>query len=360
MLSDGRVLGSAAMADQRQPLPPSLWDVVALRATGARWPPETQSRAELVARACLDEGLLPLLQAEPALPLLVRDAVRRATSSRLHVDRDHALRRGLRRALELIGSEVVVLKGSDFAHRLYVDPALRPMFDVDLLVPLARAAEVRAHLEYAGAAPIFHGPATRVSSYHEVAFDFEGILLELHHSFVQRPRHHIDYDAIWLARVPVDVLGVPTARLCDVDAIHYLLLSIALDSLAPPLLRYVDLWIMLRAAPEALEGALDRAHKWATVRAAYAALTEAGRILPELNGESHQRLRESLLPASERRWIDRYVLPRTPIRPTRAYQLWRKLWLLDNTRRRGAFLAYHACAVAQGLWIGSRGGATSR
>ena len=153
------------MADQRQPLPPSLWDVVALRATGARWPPETQSRAELVARACLDEGLLPLLQAEPALPLLVRDAVRRAMASRLHVDRDHALRRGLRRALELIGSEVVVLKGSDFAHRLYVDPALRPMFDVDLLVPLARAAEVRAHLEYAGAAPIFHGPATRVSSY---------------------------------------------------------------------------------------------------------------------------------------------------------------------------------------------------
>src|SRR5205823_5976260 len=122
----------------------------------------------------------------------------------------------------------------------------------------------------------------------------------------------------------------------------------------------VDLWTMLRAAPEALEGVLDRAHKWATMRAVYAALTEAGRILPELDGESHQRLRESLLPASERRWIDRYILPRAPIRPTRAVQLWRKLWLLDGTRRRAAFVAYHACAVVRGFWIGSRSEATSR
>jgi len=346
------MLQSAAMAGLRQPLPPSLWEVVALRATGARWPPETQSRAELVARACLDEGLLPLLQAEPALPPLVRDAARRAAASRLHVDRDHAVRRGLRRGLEMIGSEVVLLKGSDFAHRLYVDPSLRPMSDVDVLVPLARAAAVRADLERAGAVPIFHGPATRVASHHEIAFDFEGILLEVHHSFVQRARHRIEYDAIWSARVPVDVLGIRTARLCDVDVVHYLLLSIAKDSLTPRLLCFVDLWLALRAAPQALEGALDRAHRWSTARAVYAALAEAGRILPELDGESHRRARESLLPASQRRWIDRYVLPRAPVEPTRAVQLWRKLWLLDDARCRTTFFVYHAGAVAHGLWVG--------
>ena len=352
MLRESHMLQSAAMAGPRQALPPSLWEVVALRATGARWPPETQSRAELVARACLDEGLLPLLQAESALPPLVRDVARRAAASRLHVDREHALRRGLRRALELIGSEVVVLKGSDLAHRLYVDPALRPMSDVDLLVPLARAAEVRADLEHAGAVPIFRSPATRVPSHHEIAFDFDGILLEMHHGFVQRARHRIDYEAIWSARVSVDVLGIRTARLCDADVVHYLLLTIAKDSLAPRLLRFVDLWLVLRAAPQALEGALDRAHRWSTARAAYAALAEAGRILPELDSESHRRARESLLPASERRWIDRYVLPRAPVEPTRAVQLWRKLWLLDDTRRRTSFLIYHAGAVARGLWIG--------
>jgi putative nucleotidyltransferase-like protein len=346
------MLQSAAMAGSRQPLPPSLWEVVALRATGAGWPPETQSRAELVARACLDEGLLPLLQAESALPPVVRDAAGHAAASRLHVDRDHALRRGLRRALEMIGSEVVVLKGSDFAHRLYVDPALRPMSDVDLLVPLARAAEVRADLERAGAVPILRGPATRVASHHEIAFDFAGILLEVHHSFVQRARHRIDYDAIWSARVPVDVLGIRTARLCDADVVHYLLLSIAKDSLAPRLLCFVDLWLALRAAPRALEGALERAHRWSTVRATYAALAEAGRILPELDGESHRRARESLLPASERRWIDRYVLPRGAGKPTRAVQLWRKLWLLDDMRHRTTFFVYHAGAVAHGLWVG--------
>lgn len=50
------------------------------------------------------------------------------------------------RALTEIGVRPLLLKGAALAHDLYPDPADRPMFDLDLLVPTERASEAREAL----------------------------------------------------------------------------------------------------------------------------------------------------------------------------------------------------------------------
>ena len=55
------------------------------------------------------------------------------------------------RALARAGLEAIILKGADVRHRLYTDPAVRPMADLDLLIPrpgLRETTEILVHLGY--------------------------------------------------------------------------------------------------------------------------------------------------------------------------------------------------------------------
>jgi hypothetical protein len=54
-------------------------------------------------------------------------------------------------ALSKAGTEAIILKGADVRHRLYGDPAVRPMEDLDLLIPrfrLRQAEEILVQLGY--------------------------------------------------------------------------------------------------------------------------------------------------------------------------------------------------------------------
>jgi hypothetical protein len=54
------------------------------------------------------------------------------------------------RVLTAAGLEVILLKGADFRGRLYGDPAVRPMADLDLLIPKTKLNEAKAVLTRLG------------------------------------------------------------------------------------------------------------------------------------------------------------------------------------------------------------------
>jgi hypothetical protein len=113
---------------------------------------------------------------------------------------------------------VVVLKGACFALTIYPDIGLRPMGDVDLLVPaskLAEAVEIAKSLGYKEAKPEA-SPGLRDLLNHEVCLQKNGpqpITLELHHSLVADKTftYAVPVDWFWEQIEPLDVSSA-TAR----------------------------------------------------------------------------------------------------------------------------------------------------
>jgi hypothetical protein len=340
-------------------LPASLWPLVHRAAGGGGWPPSSEAAADAFIAQATRHGLLPLLfEAQEEMPEALRAAlVRHRGWLRVHSGRMARLRETVPRLCgALVGEPFVLLKGADYMHRLYPRPDLRPMEDVDILVPRARIDAVCHRLEAAGLRPHFPaGPVSKVPSYHERVLDWDGVIVEVHHSFIQRPRHRIDYEAVWQRRVPLEADGWRAARLCDADALAYHALASSIDAFAVPLVRYVDLWLMLRRAPEALEPAAARAREWQAVHAFYGALRQAFRFFPEMQTVERAAVVDGLLPAGARVFVDRFVLPRPgehgrERQVGRGLRLWRKFWLMDNLRRRAAFALQHVYAMAAGRW----------
>jgi len=337
-------------------LPASLWPLVHRAAAGEGWPPSSAATADRLVAQAMRQGLLPLLfEVEEDAPPLVRAALLRQRGwLRVHGLRMARLREAVPRLCGILrGEPLVLLKGADYMHRLYPRPDLRPMDDIDVLVPRDRMDAVCARLEAAGLAPRFPaGPVATVSSYHERVFEWDGVVVEAHHSFIQRPRHRIDYDGVWRRCVPVEADGASAARLSDADALAYHALALSVDAFAVPLVRYVDLWLMLGRAPEALEPAAARAREWQSVHAFYGAFRQAFRFFPELRTAERAAVVEGLLAAPARSFVDRFVLPRAgehgSERVGRGLRLWRKFWLMDNLRRRAGLALYHVYARAAG------------
>ena len=335
-------------------LPPSLWRLVHRAAGGARWPPATVAEADAFLTAAAREGVLGLAFEAPDLPALVQEACGRQRAwPALLARRAEILLAGLAELRRLLGDEpIVLLKGADYARRLYPRPALRPMQDLDLLVPAARVEAVGERLLAGGAVPrLPRVAAARVPSHYERGFLLGEVLVEVHGRFLPRARERVDYAAVWSRRIPVDMPG--TFRLDDVDALAYHALSLAKDELTAPLIRWVDLWLLLQAEPARWDAAAARAGEWGTRHALYGALRQAGRLFPELETPALLAVRDGLLAARARRFLDRYVLP--PVAQqgregvvTRSRQLWRKLWLLDDVRLRVGFGFSHGYASLRG------------
>lgn len=337
-------------------LPASLWPLVHRAAAGEGWPPSSGAAADLLVAQAARQGLLPLLfEAQGGMPAVVQNALERHRGfKRVHSARTARLQDAISRLCGVLADEpLVLLKGADYMRRLYPRPDLRPMDDVDVLVPRARIDEVCRRLQAAGLRPEFPaGPLSRLPSYHERVFDWDGVVVEVHHSFIQRPRHRVDYDAVWERCVPLDVPGGRAARLSDADGLAYHALALGIDAFAVPLVRYVDLWLMLAAAPEALGPAAQRAREWQAVHAFYGAFRQAFRFFPELRTAERAAVIDGLLRGPSRAFVDRFVLPRPREhgreKVGRGLRLWRKFWLMDNLRRRAGLALYHVYAMAAG------------
>jgi len=345
---------------QPPPVPHGFWPSALRLLVGGDWPPDRDSAARFV-DACRVDELLPLLARQASLPDALRNALdRSAALLRLYDERARLFGAARAEVEDLLqGETFLYLKGADYGPRLYGDPALRPMKDIDLLVREGRYGAVCRRLEEGGLQPVFPGaPATRAPRYHERAFALRGLQVEVHRGFVQSSRHCVDYDAVW-RRAVIDP-GTGRGRLEDVDALTYHALAMGVDQFQARLIRYVDLWLLLERAGAEPAAAVERARSWCSVRALYGALRMLAWLFPESDGEGLRAAREAVLSALERRFVDRWVLPTPGERgrrrlPGRGLQLWRKFALLDGWSRRAAF----AAGWARDELAGRLGGATT-
>jgi hypothetical protein len=337
------------------PLPRSFWPSVHGWATNGTWPPATAESASLLVERCSSHGLLPLLFAETDLPPLVEQA--RAAASgwrRILGMRAARFHETILAVCALLADEpAILIKGADYAHRLYPSGLLRPMADIDVLVPADRIDAIGERLTNAGLVRQRAYGAERDPAYHERLFSFGKVLVEVHQAFIQRPRHRIDYDGIWRRRVPAGIGGRRAFRLDDVDALAYHALSMSIDEFNVRLIRYVDLWLLLRQGDGIALAAAERSREWQTTRALYGALRMGCRLFPEFRTDDVSAAMKHALPAATRRFVDRWVLPRPSelqrnTHPSRVLQLWRKASLMDTPRRRLAFALSHAMATFRG------------
>lgn len=338
-------------------LVPSFWSSVHRWIGNGSWPPTTAAEASLLVEQCSWHGLLPLLFEQPDLPPGVERARDRAGGWRRILEtRSRLFYEALVGVCDTLGDEpAVLLKGSDYANRLYPSRFLRPMLDIDLLVTADRIDAVCRRLEDAGLVRQWAFGAARDPAHHERVFFRGNVSVEVHQSFVQRPRHRIDYDGIWQRRMPMEIGGRRMSRLEDVDALAYHTLSMSTDQFHVRFIRYVDLWLLLRQRDGIALEAAERARHWQTARAFYGALSLGCRLFPEFRTDDVRAAMMRVLPPATRRFIDRWVLPRTPElgrtrHPRRVVQLWRKAWLMDTPRRRLTFALSHAAATLRGRY----------
>jgi hypothetical protein len=339
-------------------IPLSLWNAESQLAIGHDWPPRSEEEVQRIADQAVIDGLVPLFITRAPQCELV-DAFRARGRATMRVF-EHRVRRfeaaaaHVARVLE--GERFLFLKGSDYAYRFYDDPVLRPLRDIDILVPRERLSAVESRLRAAGFPnqPLA-GVIGRTRAYHETGYVIdEDILLEVHHSFVQRSRYAVDYDAIWRDAVPFETKAYRGWRLSDLHTLAYQIITMGKEDLATILIRYVDLMLMLDRHRELLPELVALAPRWQIARALYAALKMITVIIPELDTAELRAIMAATLPQRSRDFIDARVLP-NPFRERgnfhdrgRFIQLWRKLWLLDNWRRRSLFFAEHAWQTARG------------
>jgi hypothetical protein len=340
----------------------SLWSAECRLAFGRAWPPATREEAaRLVQQTALD-NLFPLFAAQGPRNEHVEAAL--AASRAMQRVFAHKAQRFLAAAAHvarvLEGERFLFAKGLDYAFRLYDDPALRPMKDIDVLVPRERLPAIHARLRAAGFPhqPV-GGVVGRTDAFHETGYVVDGdIFVDVHHSFVQRSRYAVDYEAVFAEAVPFVTPHFAAARLGDVHAVAYHAINMAKDELSVPLARYADFWLLLTKEPSLLPRVAALAPRWQMRRALYASLRLLTTLMPEAATDDVRAVMNDVVSRRTRAFLDARVLP-DPLREQggihvagRRVQLWRKLWLLDNWRRRALFLADHARMFAAGLAAG--------
>ena len=333
-------------------LPSSFWPSVHRLTTNDAWPPTTRESALLLVEKCLWHGLLPLLFADADLPPIVKSA--RETARGWHwalAARTRTLDDTILGLCDTLAEEpFALIKGGDYARRLYPETSLRPMEDVDVLVPSDRIDAVCRRVQGAGFTMRASAGAARDPSHHERTFVMGDILVEIHQAFTQRSRHRINYEAILHRRVPLEVRGRRTSRLDDVDALAYHAVSMATDQFFVRFIRFADLWLLLGQRDGIALAAAERAREWQATHALYATFSQACRLFPEFRTPEVREAMARVVSVRARRFIDRWVLPepdevRSTRRPRRWLQLWRKACLMDTSARRGAFALSHAMAT---------------
>jgi hypothetical protein len=108
----------------------------------------------------------------------------------------------------LVKAEInpLVLKGAALAELAYGDAGIRPMFDVDLLVPPQRARDAIAVLAKAGWASSYEDPTGRLQVHHSVGLSQPpGGEIDLHWQSLWLAA---DDTPLWEAAVPVEFGGV--------------------------------------------------------------------------------------------------------------------------------------------------------
>ena len=339
--------------------PRELWPVVWHLATGLEWPPRGAPHISAFFDFANREKLLPLLMEETDLPGDIVAAKSRFQALRAFYRKRYELARDAILELKrVLGADAfLVLKGSDYRHRLYARPELRPMVDVDILVPAAKFRQMGEQLAAAGYPRKYSDfGAGFAPGHHEISIEVGSVHVEPHHSFAQRVRAAIDYDGMWRRREWFESDGIAGYRLSPADAILGHAFISAVEEFSSQLIRYVDFFLLLQRYQDELDECVTRAKAWGIERALFGALHLTSSLFPAAATEPVKKAIDSLLDAPTRRFLLDRVLPDPAREPSghvtgRRVQLWRKYSLMDRYWRRLALGVYSAYETAIGSAI---------
>jgi hypothetical protein len=165
--------------------------------------------------------------------------------------------RSLVGGLQAGGVEPLVLKGGDVRHRLYDDPATRPMGDVDLLIAPAELGRVRALLASRGFVRVprdmDRGPDFNARFAWEEAYASPqrgALVLDLHWDIRKMGAfYRLPYTALKARAVVRDMGGVTALALCP----EHLLMNLCLNALEEleeaGILKILDIHLALSRLP---------------------------------------------------------------------------------------------------------------
>ena len=120
--------------------------------------------------------------------------------------------------LRAAGIPTLVLKGGALVSRYYCDTGLRPMSDLDVLVPTPAAPAAQQVLQDHGWSPRFRWSALGVRMTHAAVFDgTHEAPVDLHwHVFAECCRPDADA-SLWERSIAIEIGGVPTRALSPAD-----------------------------------------------------------------------------------------------------------------------------------------------
>ncbi len=158
---------------------------------------------------------------------------------------------------EQAGMPTLLLKGIALASRHYEKPQLRPMGDVDLMVPAPFAEPARRLLIANGWRSIENPPESALQLLHGLGFeDRAGRLLDLHwHALHESPRPSAD-DGFWARAEGMEIGGAATRVLAPADQILHVSVHGLRWAKVPAIQWVSDVMAILRSASDRLDWSL--------------------------------------------------------------------------------------------------------
>jgi hypothetical protein len=154
-------------------------------------------------------------------------------------------------ALGAAGIETLVIKGASLAALSYRDLGVRPMDDVDVLIPIERTREAIEALIDAGWSPGHDDPLAWTEVHHSLGFaGLQGGEVDLHWFALWQPARD---EQLWQASVPLELAGVGTRAPCCADQLLLACVHGTPWSPLPPFRWIADAVAVIRSSGDALE-----------------------------------------------------------------------------------------------------------
>jgi hypothetical protein len=158
---------------------------------------------------------------------------------------------GALEALAEAGIETMVLKGASLSLLAYGSPGVRPMDDVDVLVPIERRADAVEAMRAAGWAPEKADSEAWAKVHHSMGIDGpEGGNVDLHWFSLWQPARE---EPLWRGAVPLELSGVRTLAPCPADQLLLVCVHGTPWSPLPPFRWIADAATVIRSAGDDLD-----------------------------------------------------------------------------------------------------------
>jgi hypothetical protein len=166
--------------------------------------------------------------------------------------------RGVLQALAAAGIETMVLKGAPLAIETYAEPGVRPMNDIDIMVPAPSAQRAASVLQKAGfrARRYPRGLGRAQEIFHALGFANEGgVGIDLHWYLIEECRHPGADDLFWEESHPLEIGGVPTRALSPTDQLLHVCAHGSRWDPVPPIRWAADAHVLISRNAESIDWA---------------------------------------------------------------------------------------------------------